>query len=140
MINWENDGYELKNYKKSVLRNKQYTFKSGITWTLLSSSFFGARYSASNSMFDTNGKTVFPREELTFYLLALMLSKVTDKILRVFNPTMAYQVGDIGRIPVVINMEKKNKVDEISEECVQLSKDDWDSFETSWDFKRHPLI
>ena len=82
---------------------------------------------------------MFPVKD-SLYILGLVNSKVTDTILKMINPTMNYGAGSIATIPVIVSTEMKNCVAEEAEENVSLSKSDWDSFETSWDFKRHPLI
>jgi len=140
LINWENDGYELKHYKKSVLRNQQYAFRDGITWTLLSSSCFGVRVTEGNSLFDTNGKSMFPNKSNQKYLMALLSSKVAFEFLRILNPTMAFQVGDLSRIPVIISDFEKDEIDRLAEYCLEISKQDWNSFETGWDFNINPLV
>ena len=140
VINWENDGYELKKYRKSVLRNKQYAFREGITWTLLSSGSFGVRITEANSLFDTNGKSLFPDKSNLKYILALLSSKVVFEFLRILNPTMAFQVGDLSRIPVIISESNKNTIIHLSELCLSLSAQDWDVSEVSWNFKINPLV
>ncbi len=140
VINWENNGRELKSFKKSVLRNQQYAFREGITWTLLSSSCFGVRITEANSLFDTNGKSMFPEKNNLKYIMALLSSKIAFEFLRILNPTMAFQVGDLSRIPIMISEEKKAEIEKLSDECLSLSKQDWDMSEISWNFKKNPLV
>ena len=118
VINWEHNGDALKKEKKSVLRNKQYIFKKGITWTLLSSSCFGVRILDSNSLFDTNGKSMFPEEKNQYYILALLTTKVAFEILKILNPSMAFQVGDIARIPVVLNKQYVSQINILAEKSI----------------------
>ena len=140
VINWENNGEALKKEKKAVLRNKAYMFRRGITWTLLSSSCFGVRLLDSNSLFDTNGKSMFPDSNNTLYILSLLTTKVSFEILKILNPTMAFQVGDIARIPVIMSQEHLDYVNQIAQNTIQIAKKDWDSSEISWDFVCHPLL
>ncbi len=77
---------------------------------------------------------------MTLYLLGLLCSNYTARVLQVINPTINYQVGDVAKVPVVLCEEKKAIIEEIVERTISFSKTDWDSFETSWDFKKHPLI
>lgn len=140
VVNWENNGEELKAFKKSVIRNPSYYFKEGITWTLLSSSKFGVRYIPKGFIFDTNGMTMFVEEENLLYLLGIMSSKYAIEVLKVLNPTLAFQIGDIKRIPIKFSDEKlKLDLEKIVKENIELAKYDWDKSETSWDYQRDPL-
>lgn len=145
VVNWENDGYEIKhnfddNGKlRSRPQNTQFYFKNGVTWTLLSSSNFGVRISESHCIFDVNGMSAFSdSESMNRYILGYLASKVNFKILMIINPTLAFQAGDISKCPLIIKNE--NKVENIVDLNIVLSKSDWDSFETSWNFTEHPLI
>ncbi len=113
-------------------------FREGITWTFISSSNFGVRYRPFGSVFDVAGSQMFTDRENLHYLLALLSSKVSGYILEMLNPTMNFQAGNIKNMPVLFGCEEK--AGHIAEENTELSKEDWDCFETSWDFKRHPLI
>ncbi len=139
---WENAGEALKSHPKAVLRNLDYQFKRSITWSLTNSSFFGARYREEGSLFDTNGMSLFASEDLYYYLLSFLCSKPATEFMKITNPTLASQVGDIARLPIIIpeNQETIKSISELTEDTIKLSKDDWDSFETSWDFQIHPLI
>ena len=110
--------------------------KSGLTWSFISSSKFGVRYMPSGCFFDVAGSTLFTDNEQ--YILGFLSSRVCFELLNILNPTMNYQAGNIKSLPIMVQQEEK--VDSVVEECVGLSKADWDSFETSWDFKRHPLV
>lgn len=145
VVNWENDGYEIKhnfddNGKlRSRPQNTQFYFKNGVTWTLLSSSNFGVRISESHSIFDVNGMSAFSdSESMNRYILGYLASKVNFKILMIINPTLAFQAGDISKCPLIIKCE--NSIENIVNLNIVLSKSDWNSFETSWDFKIHPLV
>jgi hypothetical protein len=146
IVNWENDGYEIKHLvnKNGKLaarpQNTQYYFKEGLTWNKLSSSRFAVKYKAAGSIYDDTSRSLFidDRDQL-LYLLGLMCSCVTFNYFQVLNPSMSFTNGDIERIPYIFCSEKKQIVDLIVKQNISLSKDDWDSFETSWDFQRHPL-
>lgn len=141
VVNWEKDGYEIKAFKASVIRNDGYYFNKGITWSLISTSNFAARLSPGGFLFDVGGSTVFPEEKLLNYILALMNSKVTYEILKMIAPTINFQVGDIREIPIILpaNNEDFENISNIAKENVNISKEEWDSFEISWDFKNNPL-
>ena len=115
-----------------------YYFQKGITWTFISSSKFGVRSRPYGSLFDVAGSTLFLDDDLYNYTLAFMSSGVCNYILRMLNPTLNFQAGNVKSIPIKIG--GKEEVDELSQANILTSKSDWDSYETSWDFKRHPLI
>lgn len=145
VVDWYNDGKAIQNFKdektgriRSHNYNLEYIFKKGITWTFLSSSTFSARVFDKGFLCDATGCGLYVSAEVLYYIEALLCTKVTRMVLDVLNPTISYQPGNIASIPVRI--EKKDKVDELSQTSISLSKQDWDSFETSWDFVRHPLV
>ena len=121
--------------------NQPYYFKKAITWSLTNSSYFGARMRPSGSIFDVNGMSLFVHDDRQyFYLLGLMCSKISSEFMRINNPTLASQVGDVSRIPVNFESQCIENVNANVEPSIFTTKLDWDSYETSWDFKRNPLI
>jgi type II restriction/modification system DNA methylase subunit YeeA len=141
VINWENDGFELKNSKANI-RSKHLYFKNGITWSSLSTTKISSRISNYGAIFDSAGSSMFPKKENFNYYLAFMNMKVTEYILNIINPTLNYGAGTIGKLPILFieSEEYKRKINYITNECINISQKDWDSFETSWDFKQHPLL
>lgn len=145
VVNWENDGYEIRHFtdEKGKLRsrpqNTQYYFKHCISWSLISSGRVAFRYKPQGHIFDVSGMSCFTEKNL-FYLLALCNSPVVDAFLAVFSPTINFQAGDIANIPVAIDNNQVVPVENVVKENIELSKSDWDAYETSWDFKRHPLV
>lgn len=142
VMNFYNDGYEfLKDYKteKRHIQNlsEELRFRQCITWTLLSSSATAFRFRPQGSLYDMNGMCFFPSENL-YYFLGYVNSKVSYEFLKIIAPTLAFQLGDVAKLPVI--KEEIIKVENIVINCINMSKSDWDSFETSWDFKEHPLI
>lgn len=109
----------------------------GLTWSFISSSKFGIRFLPSGCFFDVAGSTLFSRKN-NMYTLGFLASCVCFKILGILNPTLNYQAGNIKNLPIIFSREKE--VDTLVENNINLSKKDWDSFETSWDFKKHPLL
>ena len=145
VVNWENDGLILRNIRdkngkiKSRPQNIRYYFKEGLTWSTITSYKLSLRY-MNNCIFGGGGSAMFCDKDMFFYL-GYINSKVTEYTLSLLNPTLNFLVGDILSLPVVAACEEKKKVVESSvKENIALSKDDWDSFETSWDFERHPLV
>ena len=139
VVNWEHDGAELKQFKGSVLRNPSYYFKECFSWSLISSSVAAFRYKPAGQIFDVAGMSCFTSEKQLNYLLALCNTKVVMKVLEVIAPTINYQCGDIANIPVIQDGDT-DKICEVTQENISISKTDWDSYETSWDFKKNPLI
>ena len=109
----------------------------GLTWSFISSSKFGIRYLPTGCFFDVAGSTLFSKNDNKF-ILGFLASCVCFDILNILNPTLNYQAGNIKSLPVIFMHE--NEVDSVVDVNVNLSKSDWDSHETSWDFKKHPLI
>lgn len=149
VVNWENDGKEIKEF--AVIRNKgkhwsryiqniDYMCKEGITWTFISSSKFATRYLPQGFICDVAGSAIFPDSKINFVLQAFLNSKLTYNILTFINPTLNFQAGNIASLPINDFIFKNENINNIVEENIKISKEDWDSFETSWDFKGHPLI
>lgn len=141
VVNWENDGFEMKNYDGSVIRNPKYYFRNGITWSTLGSSKLSMRYSPAGFLFESKGSVCFFNDEdELLYILGMLNSKVADEMLLILSPTIDYHEGPIGRIPAIMRDECKNKADETVKNSIEISKYDYDSFELSWEFRKHPLI
>lgn len=148
LINWENDGLEVKSfatklYKCSTrtVKNVQFYFREEVTWSTLSSGLFSARYCKPGFLFDTKGSAVFFDDKAMIpYCIAYLNSCVTQNFLQVLSPTLDYSVGAVGRLPYKFDRNYVDFIDEKVEQNISLSQSDWDSFETSWDFKRHPLV
>ena len=145
VVNWENDGYELKfnNYMGKRVRSHNYNgvqqFKEGITWNSISASKFHCRYSPTGFTYDAAG----PLCEVTqkgylWTVLGFLSTKVAEYIFSIINPTINFPSGYLESLPFAV--AQKERVDEIVKQCVKSSKDEWDSFETSWDFRHHPLL
>lgn len=139
VVNWEHGGVELRQFEGSVLRNSSYYFKECFSWSLISSSVAAFRYKPAGQIFDVAGMSCFASEKELNYLLALCNTKVVMKILEVISPTINYQRGDIANIPVIQDSDT-DKTYEVTRKNISISKTDWDSYETSWDFRRNPLV
>lgn len=137
VVNWENSGADIKAYPKAYVRNEVDYFKPGITWNAITSSDISVRCFDEGYIFSNAGMAIFTDEKYRKYLLALINSCVSKSILKIISPTLNYNAGDICNIPVIY---KDEKVTFLTEQCIEISKSDWDSFETSWDFKEHPFV
>lgn len=141
LANWKNDGSEMRAFSGSVIRNPQYYFRQGITWSSLSSGGLSMRFSPTGFIFESKGSMCYLKDECNlFYVLALMNTKVVDSMLNILAPTLDYHEGPMSKVPVVIDSNRKKLIDEKAKVCVNICKNDWDSFETSWDFVTHPFI
>lgn len=142
VINWKNNGYDVKNFRGSVIRNSNYYFEESISWSKISSGNISFRYKPYGHIFDVSGTSIFGNHEVLIYLLALNNSKVISILLQSLSPTLNYEVGQIAEIPVVECMNEllNEKIKKITNENISISKCDWNSYEISWNFDRHPLI
>jgi hypothetical protein len=143
VVNWEDDGRDVKDYIRdknpNVARGESNYFRDAVTWSLTSSSKYGfaARVRPKGFIFDINGMSSFPVEP--FAIVGLLNSKVSDALLKIINPTMAFQVGDIKQIRVFDGFDIFNAI-RVAEAAVNISKLDWDLSETSWEFHGSPLV
>ena len=141
LANWKNDGSEMRAFSGSVIRNPQYYFRQGITWSSLSSGGLSMRFSPTGFIFESKGSMCYLKDVCNlFYVLALMNTKVVDSMLNILAPTLDYHEGPMSKVPVVIDSNRKKLIDEKAKVCVNICKNDWDSYETSWDFVTHPFI
>lgn len=138
IVNWENNGAELKAFPGSVIRNEDYYFKRCITWNDISSSKTGFRYVKGNSISNASGPSVYCNSDRLLYILGLCNSKVMEYIFAITCPTIHFEVGRVAELPIMI--AKEGNVQELVKDNLELSKSDWDSFEISWDFQNHPLL
>ena len=138
VVNWENDGFEIKGFGRAAIRNKDFYYRSGITWTAISSAKISVRAFDYGFLFSSAGFCIF-EENLKLYILAFMNSNVGAEILRILSPTINFNVGDIARLPVKVDSIRRTAIESITSDNISISRSDWDSFETSWDFQSHPL-
>ena len=148
VVNWENNGEEILQLATKLYGTPTRTAKSiekyflpGFTWSDVSTGLFSIRKTFSGCIFDTTAPTISTKNNNgtpSNELLGFLNTKVAQKMLSLLAPTIHYNCGSIALMPVyyINNSTVKNMVDE----CVSMSKEDWDSFETSWDFKVHPLV
>ncbi|MCM3595649.1 BREX-1 system adenine-specific DNA-methyltransferase PglX [Metabacillus idriensis] len=156
VVNWENDGQEIKENTRKVypqlgenlgwkISNESFYFKSCITWSALSSGSLAARYSPEGFIFDTKGSSMFFKNEIILKtVLGLLMTKVSKTFLSFISPTIDYGVGQLSKLPYLEFIEKDSSVIErinlLVENNISISKEDWNSFETSWDYKRSPIL
>ncbi|MBM7709401.1 BREX-1 system adenine-specific DNA-methyltransferase PglX [Enterococcus lemanii] len=147
VVNWENNGFDIKNNKdpktgriRSHNYNGEYALKAGLTWSSLTSGNFSARYSPGGYMFDSKGAMGFKKDNSDIYIiLGLLNSTVASAYLKFFSPTLDYKVGDIILIPDLDTDKLSEKVIPIVQSCIKDVNLYSQSFENYWEFKNHPL-
>ena len=140
VVNWANNGEQLKKFKGSTVSNEKLFFTEAITWTYISSGNFSMRYVGTDVLYNNKGPACYVDGSLRNYLLGLTNSDCFNYILNFWAPTMDYKPGNIAPFPFKKSDDYLGEVNTIVQENIELSKLDWDSFETSWSFVGHPLI
>lgn len=141
IINWKNNGYEIRNFKRSTIRNPKFHFKKSLTWSTLSSSDISFRYNEQGFLFDSKGANCIIKNEIYFnYLFALLNSKVTMEVLSFLSPTLDFGIGSISNIPIILDNSNLNKINKIVSENIIIQKNNWDNYEISWNYTIHPLL
>lgn len=132
---------EAEHFHRSRPTFKHLYLKEGLTWSFVTSGMFSARYYPKGFLWDVAGSPcVIKNHDLLLYSLAFLSTKIANAILKIINPTINCQVDDIQRTPMIVDHDKMCIIYQIANDCVNISKYDWDSYEASWDFKKHPLI
>lgn len=145
VVNWLNDGVEVKGFvddrgkQRSRPQNQQYYYREGGTWSAISSSSFSVRYFPKGFLFSNAGMAIYAEHSQLLYLIGFLNSKLSQTYLGLFNEGFNHNQGDIAKLPI-IKSKVEDKVCKKVMETVEISEAEWDSFETSWDFKKHPLI
>ena len=141
VLNFENNGYELINFEKSNFSNPKYQFKESLSWSRISNSKISFRDYSSGFLFDSAACSIFLNQSVNkYYILGLLNSNVTQYMLGFIAPTLNYQAGDIALVPVIFSEKYEKKIEELVLTNVKIANDDWDNYETSWNFKKHPLV
>lgn len=135
------DIWEPSKTTNAVRRGEtSFYFREGLTWSTLATSL-SVRYCPKGFVFDTKGSMCFPeKKETIYYLEALLNSKVASYVMDFLSPTLDYNQGAMGKIPVDVSEKIFDRVTELSKQNISIAKKEWDSFETSWNFKRHFLV
>ncbi|WP_312102857.1 BREX-1 system adenine-specific DNA-methyltransferase PglX [Pygmaiobacter massiliensis] len=144
VVNWKDGGVEIFEHAKADKRNVQdypqeMKFKPSGTWSLINTGTPTFRYKDCN-LSDIAGMSFYNGGAFTKYYLAFCNTPIATNILQLIAPTINYQAGDIGRLPIIYSQEYSEKITLKTENNINQAKQDWDSFETSWDFKTHPLV
>lgn len=138
LINWLNDAEEIRKIPTAVIANYDFFTKEGLTWSTVSSAKLSVRNFGEGFIFDNGGCCLFSEKDIKYILLGLLNSKVFTILFGNISPTLNFQSGDIAKIPIIIEKDeiKKNNINEITKQNINIAKEEWDSRETSWDFKK----
>lgn len=146
IINYENDGKEIKDfaiklYKCSsrTIQNTQFYFKESLTWSALTSGDVSFRWSEEGAIFGSGAHCAFANSDDLKSGLAFMNSKIINSFLKIVSPTLNYNVDDLRNVPYIISDYRDNIISNTNS-IISITKTDWDSFETSWDFEKLPLL
>ena len=141
VLAFDQENYNALLQSGNHLPSRELYFKEALTWGMITSSKFSMRLNGCGFIFSNAGLACIAGDhETSLYLLGLMNSAVASAALSFIAPTMNYTNGDVGKCPVRSSPVKKNKVGALSSECIDIAVTDWDSFEVSWDYSRHPLL
>jgi len=144
VVDWSENAINFyKSNKTSNLLQEKYRFKNGLTWTATTSKNFNCRYLPNVCIFDKKGPSAFPTNlDNLFYFISFLNTIIADKLLACLSTTMDYQNIDIQRLPIIFpeSEETKIRIDSLSQFCINISKEEWDSRETSWDFTTNELL
>lgn len=148
VVNCENDGYSIKNFRdkfgalRSRPQNTQYYFQENLTWGTITSGNLSMRHSYPGFIAE-HAAGMIPLlywNETIKYIFALLNSNVAMLFLAFLSPVIRFTEGPVGLIPIIVDNQNKKEISILVDTCETFSKSDWDSFETSWDFKEHPLV
>ena len=136
-VNWKQGPDDKTRGKKTF---EEFYLQEYFSWSYITSSTLATRYFPQGFLWDVTGSGIFTSKKYLYYFLALIGGKIGISLLKIINPTLNYQVENVAIMPIIFNDSKKTQIDALVEQNIAISKDDWDSFETSWDFEEHPLL
>ena len=148
VVNFYNNGEEMKEFQSHLnqgwtarIKSREFYFHNCVSWSMITSGDVGVRYYYNGTISNIAGPSIFnDNEKFLRTIMALLNTKITGCFLKIMNPTMNNNVLEFNKIPIIFSENKKPQIDALVEQNIAISKDDWDSFETSWDFEQHPLI
>lgn len=146
VVNWENDGFEIRHFcdERGKLRSRPQNtdtyFQECFSWSKISSGTIAFRYKPAGQIYDVAGTSIFTNHNQLIYLGGFCNSLVAMAIASIVSPTINYEVGHISSFPIIFSEKYSSDIQNLVTTAIGLSKSDWDAYETSWDFKRHPLV
>ena len=140
VIDWSNNAQDYyKNNKSSSTLPEKFCFKEGITYTSVSSKGSGFRYLTDDCLFSNGGPSILNLDE-PIYCIGFLNSNIAKAYLQMLNPTINLLSYNVSALPIIIDNGFKNVINDLTKENISISKENWDSFELSLDFKIHPFL
>lgn len=141
VLNYANNGFELKHSEGFSGGSDEFYFKPGLVWTDLSSGKMSFRDFPEGAIACSAGPMIYAEsEEIRYYLAGFLNSSVANEYVKILCVTLHFQWGDIAKFPLLYDKSKESAILELVKKCISIGHDDWDAYETSWDFKKHPLV
>jgi len=149
LVNWENDGSAVRSFgtenggrARSRAQNTDYYFLPSVTWSFVSSSYFGVRYSDAGAVFDVGGSSAFPSKDDHLWTTGFLCSKQVFGFMKVMNPTLNFQVGNVATLPVLRQeiLRRKPEIDACVTRLIECTRADWNAYERSWSFQKLPIL
>ena len=149
LVNWEHDGRAIRTFgtknggrARSRAQNTEFYFQPSVTWSLVSSSYFGVRYSEAGAVFDVGGSSAFPTEEDHLWITGFLCSKQVFGFMKVMNPTLNFQVGNVAALPVIKQsvQSRQSEIESVVSALIGSERSDWNAYERSWDFQSFPIL
>ena len=149
LVNWENDGRAIRAFgtdnggrARSRAQNTEFYFLPSVTWSFINSSYFGVRYSDAGAVFDVQGSSAFPSERDYLWVTGFLCSKQVYEFMRVMNPTLSFQVGNVVALPVLREPihNHQSEIEKVVKSLILHTRADWNAYERSWDFESLPIL
>ena len=149
LVNWENDGHAIRAFgtenggrARSRAQNTEFYFLPSVTWSFVSSSYFGVRYSDAGAVFDVGGSSAFPSERDHLWVTGFLCSKQVYEFMRVMNPTLNFQVGNVAALPVLSDPvhNHQSAIEKVGKLLILHTRTDWNAYERSWNFESLPIL
>ena len=149
LVNWEHDGRAIRAFgtenggrARSAVRNTEFYFSPSVTWSFVSSSYFGVRYSDAGAVFDVGGSSAFPFERDHLWVTGFLCSKQVYEFMRVMNPTLNFQVGNVAKLPILRELVHDHQlaIEKVVKLLILHTRTDWNAYERSWNFESLPIL
>ena len=149
VVNWEFDGREIKAFgiqdggrQRSRPQNVEFYFRPSATWSFVSSSYFGVRYSDAGSIFDVGGSSAFALSQDQLWVTGYLCSKQVFEFMKIMNPTLNFQVGNVASLPILERSvrSRQSEIENVVSSLINLARADWNAFENAWDFQANPVL
>ena len=149
VVNWEDDGREIRAFgtengqsARSAIRNPNFYFLPSVTWSFVSSSYFGVRFSDAGAIFDVVGSSAFAPSQDQLWVTGYLCSKQVFEFMKTTNPTLAFQVGNVASLPIMEQSvrSRQSEIENVVSSLIGIARADWNAFEKAWDFQKHPIL